>query len=124
MKKYRIVCISYLVLALTTFVEGIGSSQEQQSRYSPVQTGNDLLRICQSDNLFDRGVCGGFITAVSQMAQGADQACYFEGVTLEQAKDVVMHYLSSNPETRHRRAVVLTAKALIGAFPCKPIPKE
>jgi hypothetical protein len=58
------------------------------------------------------------------MAQIADQACYFEGVTLEQGKDVVMRYLNSNPETRHKRAVVLTSKALVQAFPCKAGPKE
>jgi hypothetical protein len=124
MKRYKILYVGCLALALTSFKNGIGSAQEQQSRNSPVQTGNDLLRVCQSDNLFDRGVCGGFITAVSQMAQIADQACYFEDVTLEQGKDVVVRYLSSNPETRHKRAVVLTSKALIQAFPCKATPKE
>ncbi len=124
MKRYRVLYVSCLVLALTTSSKGIGSAQEQPSRYSPVQTGNDLLRVCQSGNLFDRGFCGGFITAVSQMAQIADQACYSEGVTLEQGKDVVVRYLSSNPQTRHNKAVVLTSKALIQVFPCKATPIE
>jgi hypothetical protein len=124
MRINRPLSVGCLMLALAMFIKGTGSAQEQPPRYSPVQTGNDLLRVCQSDNLFDQGVCGGFITAVSQMAQIADQACYFEGVTLEQGKDVVVRYLSSNPETRHKRAVVLTSKALIQAFPCKATPKE
>jgi hypothetical protein len=80
--------------------------------------------LCQSDNPVDRGFCGGFITAVGQIAQVGGKVCYPEGVTLEQGRDVVLRYLSAHPDTRHEVAVVLTSKALIQAFPCKTAPKE
>ncbi|MGB6682277.1 MAG: Rap1a/Tai family immunity protein, partial [Candidatus Acidiferrum sp.] len=98
--------------------------QEQQPKLSPLQTGNDLLHVCQSDNIFDRGVCGGFITAASQVVQMAGKACFAEGMTLEQGRDVVVKYLSGHPETRHEAAVTLASRALMRAFPCSIKPKE
>src|SRR6266576_416039 len=91
------------------------AAQESPSKY-PLDSGNDLLRLCQSTDPFDRGVCGGYITAVSQMTQIANHGCFPHGMTLEQGKDVVVRYLKDHPESRHRVPATLAARALSEAF--------
>lgn len=113
--------LTMLVFAWATCAPNLGYGQEQL-RY--METGNDLLRVCQSEGQFDRGVCDGYVTAVSQMAQIADHACYPQGVTLGQGEDVVVQYLKGHPESRQRVAATLAAKALTEAFPCKEKPAK
>jgi hypothetical protein len=115
-KTERILAIAFLAFVLASSPMRLGS-QDQQSA-NPVSTGNDLLRICQSSDLYDRGVCGGYLAAVSQVVEVANRACYPEGVTIEHGKDVVVRYLKEHPESRDHVAVTLATKALTAAFPC------
>ena len=45
------------------------------------------------------------------------RAC-FDIIKSQQALDVVKQWLQNHPETRHRAAAYLAAKAFAGAFPC------
>jgi hypothetical protein len=124
MSKLGIPHVCYFLLVLIASTPGVSSTQDQLSKPTHLQTGNDLLHTCQSDDIFDRGVCGGFVTAASQVVQIAGRACFVEGMTLEQGRDVVVHYLNSHPETRHEAAVSLASRALTRAFPCQAKSKE
>ncbi len=122
MGKREVLKSGFFLLVL--LIPAIGSTQEQQLKPSPLQNGNDLLRICQSADIFDRGVCGGFVTAAGQVVQIAGKGCFADGVTLEQSRDVVVKYLKDHPEARHEAAVSLASRALTHAFPCSARPKE
>lgn len=84
-------------------------------------TGNDLLRACENHDLkcldFIRGVNSGFAAGLG-IAGERDRICFPEGVTLGQAKDVVVAFLRDNPSSRHEEAGALTVIALMRAFPC------
>lgn len=122
MRKPTVLKYGYFLLAL--LVPAIGATQQQKSPNSPLQTGNELLHVCQSNNIFDRGVCAGFITAAAQVIQIAGKGCFAESMTLEQGRDVVLKYLTDHPEARHEAAVSLASRALIHAFPCTAKSKE
>lgn len=82
-------------------------------------TGNDLLGWCngQQGKFFD-GMCSGYIRGVFEMEIARDAICNFEGVTGEQSQDIVVQYLQTHPEVRHKLALILIHQAVVQAFPC------
>jgi hypothetical protein len=87
-------------------------------------TGNDLLEFCAGNNVFNQGVCVGFIIGVARAAEPAPLArptlfCFPAGVSVRQLKDVAVAYLQKTPELRHLDAAGLVGTALFEAFPCK-----
>lgn len=45
-------------------------------------------------------------------------ACFPQGVTFEQARDIFCKYLDEHPEQRNRNSAVLALAAFVQAFPC------
>lgn len=80
MKTYQFLALACLAVLAAPPQRANSSAIEDAPTKFVLESGNDLLRSCQSTELFDRGVCGGYVTAVSQMAQSAKQACYPDGV--------------------------------------------
>jgi hypothetical protein len=94
---------------------------------SAFQSGNDLLKYCSAkSNLFDGGLCFGFVEAVADIMGTAQRpvfgftACFVGDVGLSEISDVTINFLNSHPERRHLGAASLVAHALSDAFPCKP----
>ncbi len=90
-------------------------------------TGNRLYEDCRSENYFNRGYCGGYVTGIvdtieAMQASGllpARALCVPEGATKGQLTDTVTRYLSENPARRHLDAGSLVPEALKLAFPCR-----
>lgn len=90
-------------------------------------TGNRLYEDCRSENYFNRGYCGGYVTGIvdtieAMQASGvlpADALCVPEGATKGQLADTVRSYLEQNPARRHLDAGSLVPEALKRAFPCR-----
>jgi hypothetical protein len=87
-------------------------------------SGNQLHEDCTSANRADQGFCGGYITAVADMAQGLKSidVCLPKDVVIQQSVDVIKKYLADNPAARHYSAYTIVIAALNAAFPCPKAP--
>jgi hypothetical protein len=87
-------------------------------------TGNELYTVCTSDTAGDQGYCMGYISggydadALLQAAGGKRMICPPEGVTRDQARDVVVKDLRDHPESRQQPGGLKVLSALSRAFPC------
>jgi Rap1a immunity proteins len=90
-------------------------------------SGNRLYEDCRSENYFNRGYCGGYVTGIvdsieAMQASGVlpeSALCIPEGATKGQLADVVRQYLEDHPERRHADAGSLVPEALGRAFGCR-----
>jgi hypothetical protein len=97
--------------------------------YLAYQTGNDLLRLCQTESrdpggYADRAQCIGYIQGiVDQMALvravvgRAD--CVPASALAGQLRDVVIQYLAANPVARNAPAARLVTEALTQGWKCE-----
>ena len=84
-----------------------------------VGNGNELYEFCQKpDSSVMRGVCGGYVTGVSDALRASGSFCWPQGGTRGQVIDVVTIYLRDHPEKRHLLAFDLVSAALMEKFPC------
>ena len=85
-------------------------------------SGNELYKECTADireSPGDIGLCAGYVEGLAD-AHGLDgTTCIPQGVSVGQVKDVIVKYLTQNPELRHFGASLLGFAALAQAFPCK-----
>lgn len=83
--------------------------------------GNRLFYFCNRAAGVE--ACTAYIMGVADaMAIGpvvSHRACFPNGVTAGQVKDVVLNYLRAQPQRRHNVGVQLVAEALAEAFPCR-----
>jgi len=78
-------------------------------------------------NLFERGLCYGYIDAViavrgiieTVMTPGVAGSCIPPGATKDQIRDVVVSHLRDHPVDRHQDAFGLVIKALKAVWPCR-----
>ena len=94
----------------------MGSIHSAQAQIS----GNELYEKCTTPGTQDPmawGFCYGFINGVFD--SDTDHVCGYDGIPMQQARDIVVQYLYSHPEERHERASMLAARALSKAFPCQ-----
>jgi len=94
----------------------------QRSAVTFVQTGNDLLALCDADQVscafYMQGLYSGFSDGVS-FSNGKAVVCPPPEATLGQTVDIVKAYLVANPSVRHEDAGALAIAALHKAFPCQ-----
>jgi hypothetical protein len=90
-----------------------------------LNTGNDLDQVCAATSVANRVICQEFILGVLRgidaeavWASTKPPSCVPEGVTIGQSVDVVLQYLSRNPEIRHLSGPYLILSAMHKAFPC------
>jgi hypothetical protein len=101
-----------------TLLSAPASAEEQWG------SGNWLLTTCSSEGQYDIGLCHGYISAVARMILSGNHrfdpapTICMAGVSLGQAEDVVVKYLTGYPEVRHYDAPALISFALENAFPC------
>lgn len=81
-------------------------------------TGNDLYERLTSSEFIPKSFGSGFVAGVTDALNGV-LTCPPYHVTIEQAKDIVLLYLQSNPQSRHLTAAELIAHALSKTWPCK-----
>lgn len=91
--------------------------------YASFFTGNDLLRLCTSDNLLTFGQCLGYIQSVADFqsafrAVNDQDQCIPSTVEAGQLKDVVVAYLQQNPKSRDIPGAALVVLAVADAWPC------
>ena len=90
-------------------------------------TGKDLYADCSKpQGSFSQGFCSGYISGVVdaieyyQVSKGAEKSvCVPKEVSIGQAKEIVMRYLTQHPDQRTNTASSLVWDALRNAFPCK-----
>ncbi len=88
--------------------------------------GKDLLKHCEDESAFKKGLCIGFIAGASDSAEftlsvfdKSISLCIPEAVTVGQVKLVVNKYLKANPESLHESAAMSVALAIREAWPCQ-----
>lgn len=81
-------------------------------------TGNELLRLLQSNNLMDKTQALGYIQGVTDAYMGV-VVCPPDGVNAGQVNDMVKNYLENTPATRNRTADLIISDALKSIWPCK-----
>ena len=89
-------------------------------------TGARLYEDCKSENPFNQGYCGGYVTgAVASLVnlqryrKLPDNAlCIPEDVSKAQLVEAVVKYLETYPRQRERQAINLVPEALNAEFPC------
>jgi hypothetical protein len=90
-------------------------------------TGARLYEDCKSENPFNQGYCGGYVTGVvatlvnlQRYRQLPDTAlCIPDDVSKGQLVEAVVKYLENYPRQRDRQAVNLVPEALNAEYPCK-----
>jgi hypothetical protein len=92
--------------------------------------GNKLFRLCSDHNRDGaQGACRGYVMGVMDAFRVANRVkelglpwpstCPPKDLAPDQAKDVVVQYLTAHPATRHTAATHEALAALQAAFPCK-----
>ena len=81
---------------------------------NPAQSANNVLQYCVSEtevppnnNYEIRGFCSGVIYSLMTLLDHDGVACVPEGVTVEQARRVVVRYVSARPERMHEYFISL-----------------
>jgi hypothetical protein len=77
--------------------------------------GNDLMKVCSSDDRLDKGQCLGYIKGVVDVAPRKD-TCVPAEATVGQIRDIFLKSMKENPEDRDLLASALLAVALHEAF--------
>lgn len=110
-----------LWLAVSAMAPSLASAQEPVQ----IETGNDLLHFCETEEPLDGIYCIGFITGVEQsleaiplLDQTARTYCRPANSTNGQIIDSVVQSLRLHPTVRHMEAGALTIAALRSLFPC------
>ena len=86
--------------------------------------GNELFRICRSDENFNSGLCLGIIIGafdayeISEIGPGVGY-CAPAALRAGQLRDIVVQYLELNPADRHYAAHSLVWTALAKAYRCE-----
>jgi len=87
-------------------------SAEGSAQTTSWTTGNKLKEECNSESIFERGLCSGFATAVAGIVANEAvygwRACIPGGVTVGQLVGITKKHLNDNPEYLH-----LTATSIV-----------
>jgi len=89
-------------------------------------TGNELYGQCTGTSE-EQLICLSYITGVADgmtvtqvvYEPSPGFACIPDGVNRQQVRDIVVKYMTNNPESRHMHAGAVIIVALKNAFPCK-----
>jgi hypothetical protein len=108
--------IALIVLALAVVLSGPVVAQEDQTsgNYWLHECKKDPKQLAQSSGSFQYGWCFGVVYGLSAHSQ----ICVPSQVPVVQEMDVVLKYLDTHPETRHKSFRLLALEALKEAFPC------
>jgi Rap1a immunity proteins len=84
--------------------------------------GNKLYEICISTNVYDEGVCLGYVEGVvdhMDWMRLTGPQCIPAGTEARQVRDVVINYLRDHPEDRSYTANAMVRFAVYQAWNCK-----
>ena len=83
-------------------------------------TGNDLLRICESELMPDIAYCQGYIVGIGEALQltAAVSICLPARTAERQLRDIVVAKLKERPDTRHLPTLAIISSVLEESFPC------
>ena len=109
-------CAAMLVLAVT-----MAGAQDDD-----INSADFMLPHCralvarESSNYVFQGVCVGTIDSLQYVRPLMGCADIPNGVTADQALNVVIRYIEARPERRHELFKALVIEAMFNAWPCKP----
>lgn len=110
--------------AAAALAAGIAPASAQSDFVDP-SVGNGLLTRCESPRENDKLICLAYVVGVRDGSRGQaafsrtpELYCPPDGVTNNQATDIVIADLRRYPETRHQPSSLLIIAAFIRAFPC------
>jgi len=95
-------------------------------RTEPVVYGSNLKRLCDADRKSaEYGMCWSFVTAIFEVTRNSVpiyelKACIPPLTNAQKAVDLTTQWLHDHPDEDTRAASLITAEALVSAFPCKP----
>jgi len=112
------------IFAFITVV-AISVSGPANAGYISYETGNSLLKNCESESNYELGICLGFVIGVAEAAnnivglyQITPTYCISTEVTQGQLRKVFINYANDNPQDLHYGASDLILNAFAKAFPC------
>ena len=85
--------------------------------FAEFRFGNELKAQCSSSQLFDQGICLGYVSAVADM-NTKQKICMPSNVTIGQLQAISIKYFNDYPDRLHYTADSLVLDALSKAFPC------
>jgi hypothetical protein len=80
-------------------------------------TGNDLLRLMNSESSGERGIALGYVMGITDFGMNVIH-CPPSDVTAGQVRDMMRNYLTANPQERHNTGDTLILRVLKQAWPC------
>jgi hypothetical protein len=96
------------------------------SAQATFMNGNELLSHCESEGVFEDGVCNGYIIGVVDshnatmlLTRNKPIFCLPGDTTEGQTRKVFLKYLNKRPADRHYDASGLVLAGLKDAYPCK-----
>lgn len=116
--KYRLGVFATAILIVAIFVADPSKAA--------MDSGNSIWSYCQK-KISSKLICAGYIHGVADAIFNLGElgqpfvlwrACYQNGITNGQIKDVVVQFLRDNPSLRNGPAPLLIAEALSKAWPC------
>ena len=98
-----------------------------QQAVADYDTGERLYADCISDNYFNKGYCGGYVTGIIAALVNMQRyhllpdssLCVPDDISKAQLVEAVRKYLDDHAQYRSREAVNLVPEALNAAFPCR-----
>jgi hypothetical protein len=105
------------LVAAVVAIQLIGPSASAEEN---LDSGNSYLEACTADKgSFNMGTCLGFIHGILQSQQRDERYfCAPNGITIGQARAIIIKYLNDNPDRRHYQFAALANMALARVFPC------
>jgi hypothetical protein len=102
------------------------TSRPPSEAVPPNVSANQILPYCVTDEQVPpnhqyetQGFCSGSIYTLMIALNEFKGACIPQGVSVDQAKRVVVRYVSARPERMHEYFLNLASEALRDAWPCK-----
>lgn len=105
--------------AARMFMVGLISSAVSSAHAGSFYTGNQLLRLMQSDNYQERGVAMGYVAGAIDLGDRVVFCSPSNTVTIGQVRDILQGYLESTPSIRHMNADAIIVNLFKKLWPCQ-----
>jgi len=111
----------WMTCVFRTVVLGVGIGLGSCQPALAYTRGYELLAQCPNkDDLFDVGLCYGFIMGTVETRNDGKTFCIpARGVTKRQIYDIVVRYLARHPEQLNAYAATLVLVAVAASYPCR-----
>jgi Rap1a immunity proteins len=118
--------IKTLIMAVSALT--ISSVAKAQKTSDIINSGGDFLAVCQYENNRPPDVCLAYVAGVAgtlalNWSDTGQRICVPDNTTLRTTLDLVLQYITDNPEKRNQKTIFLVAQVTIKKYACEA-PKQ